>query len=121
MIDTTALLLLVAASLIIGFFLGRILAYRLHRPPNYKMVHAQAAAETRRVLEELDRRFPVFGRLERTSGADGEQCGWRKTSSDTVFASPFGTIRACRHCGVLVSGGPTACVSCAEKHSAVPR
>lgn len=46
---------------------------------------------------------------------------WHRVSDDTVFASPFGTIRKCRHCGVLVSGGPTACVACVryEEASAV--
>ena len=39
---------------------------------------------------------------------------WRPTGDDTAFAPPFGTIRACRSCGCLVTGGPTACVRCAE-------
>lgn len=40
---------------------------------------------------------------------------WRPTSPDTAFAPPFGTIRACRGCGCLVSGGPTACARCAKE------
>lgn len=39
---------------------------------------------------------------------------WRPTADDTAFAPPFGTIRVCRVCGCLVSGGPTACVRCAD-------
>lgn len=38
---------------------------------------------------------------------------WRPIDSDTAFAPPFGTIRACRVCGCLVAGGPTACGRCA--------
>lgn len=30
----------------------------------------------------------------------------------SVDAPGFTTIRACRHCGVLVTGGPTACAHC---------
>lgn len=29
-------------------------------------------------------------------------------------AAGFTTVRACRHCGVLIAGGPTACLSCAQ-------
>jgi hypothetical protein len=39
---------------------------------------------------------------------------WRPTDEDTAFAPPFGTIRACRSCGCLVSGGPTACGRCVD-------
>lgn len=38
---------------------------------------------------------------------------WHKTSEDTAFARPFGTIRVCLGCGCLVTGGPTRCVRCA--------
>ena len=31
------------------------------------------------------------------------------------FLPEIGTIRACIDCGVLVSGGPTRCVICADK------
>lgn len=34
---------------------------------------------------------------------------------DTAHLGPFSCVRACRHCGVLISGGPTACLCCAEK------
>lgn len=37
-----------------------------------------------------------------------------KTSVDTAHLGPFTCVRACRHCGVLISGGPTACVHCVE-------
>lgn len=39
---------------------------------------------------------------------------WRPTDEDTAFAPPFGTIRVCRSCGCLVSGGPTACGRCVD-------
>lgn len=47
---------------------------------------------------------------------DVHECGWqwRPTAKDTAYAPPFGTIRACRVCGCLVAGGPTACVRCAD-------
>lgn len=38
---------------------------------------------------------------------------WRPVGTDTAFAPPFGAIRACRVCGCLVAGGPTACARCA--------
>lgn len=41
--------------------------------------------------------------------------GWRWIDKDTAFAMPFGTIRACRHCGCLTAGGPTACVRCVKE------
>ena len=37
---------------------------------------------------------------------------WRPTGEDTAFAPPFGTIRACRHCGCLVAGGLNVCARC---------
>lgn len=37
---------------------------------------------------------------------------WRPVTTDTAFAPPFGTIRECRVCGCLVTGGPTLCVRC---------
>ena len=43
-------------------------------------------------------------------------CGCCSGASDPVpeiYWPPFGTIRACRFCGTLVSGGPTACGYCA--------
>lgn len=39
---------------------------------------------------------------------------WRPVDGDTAFAPPFATIRACRHCGCLVAGGPNACGRCAN-------
>lgn len=39
---------------------------------------------------------------------------WHPIDSDTAFAPPFATIRACRHCGCLVAGGPNACGRCAN-------
>ena len=44
----------------------------------------------------------------------GRTCGDDVTADDTRFMEPFGTVRACIDCGVLVSGGPTRCVRCAE-------
>lgn len=38
---------------------------------------------------------------------------WRPGGKDTAFAPPFGTVRVCRHCGCLVTGGVTACARCA--------
>lgn len=34
---------------------------------------------------------------------------------DTAHLGPFTTVRACAHCGVFVSGGPTACAYCVER------
>lgn len=45
---------------------------------------------------------------------------WHPIDSDTAFAPPFATIRACRHCGCLVAGGPTACVRCANDSAPTP-
>jgi len=44
---------------------------------------------------------------------------WRPIDGDTAYAPPFGTIRACRVCGCLVAGGPTACVRCVAHESEV--
>lgn len=41
-------------------------------------------------------------------------CQWHRIDEDTAFAPPFGTIRQCRVCNCLVTGGPTVCVRCAE-------
>lgn len=38
---------------------------------------------------------------------------WRPVTEDTAFAPPFGTIRACSTCGVLIAGGPSICSACA--------
>jgi len=43
----------------------------------------------------------------------GRTCGDDVTADDTRFMWPFGTVRACVDCGVLVSGGPTRCLRCA--------
>lgn len=40
---------------------------------------------------------------------------FRATSRDTAHLGPFTMVRACEHCGVLVSGGPTACAYCVER------
>jgi hypothetical protein len=37
-----------------------------------------------------------------------------------AFRGHFSTVRACRHCGVLVTGGPTACVACVRHEEARP-
>lgn len=37
------------------------------------------------------------------------------TSEDTAHLGPWTTVRACLDCGVLVTGGPTRCVYCADK------
>lgn len=39
---------------------------------------------------------------------------WHRIDADTANAPPFGTIRACRVCGCLTVGGPTACVRCVK-------
>jgi len=46
---------------------------------------------------------------------------WRLVDSDTAFAPPFGTIRACRICGCLVAGGPTACSRCVAEPQPAPK
>lgn len=46
--------------------------------------------------------------------AEAHERGWQwRPVGDGAFAPPFGTIRACRSCGCLVAGGPTACGRCA--------
>lgn len=64
------------------------------------------------VARALRERFQRF-QIAITRHEPGEQ--WHQTSEDTAFALPFGTIRACRVCGCLVAGGPTACVRCAKE------
>lgn len=39
----------------------------------------------------------------------------KKIDDDTGHLGPFTTVRACRSCGVLISGGPTQCLYCAER------
>lgn len=34
---------------------------------------------------------------------------------DTAHLGPFTTVRACLECGVLISGGPTRCLYCANR------
>lgn len=43
------------------------------------------------------------------------------SSLDTLTLGPnFTTVRACRHCGALIMGGPTACVHCVERRKERP-
>lgn len=52
---------------------------------------------------------------------DVHASGWQwRPVGDGAFAPPFGTIRACRVCGCLVAGGPTACARCAETEEPRP-
>jgi hypothetical protein len=40
------------------------------------------------------------------------------SSLDTLTLGPaFTTVRACRHCGALITGGPTACVHCVARRA----
>ena len=50
---------------------------------------------------------------EPETDGEGRTCGDDVTADDTRFLWPFGTVRACVDCGVLVSGGPTRCLRCA--------
>ena len=33
----------------------------------------------------------------------------------SFYGTSFTTVRACRDCGVLIAGGPTRCLYCADK------
>ena len=39
----------------------------------------------------------------------------------SLDACGFTTVRLCRHCGVLVAGGPTACMACVRYYEALAR
>lgn len=61
------------------------------------------------VQEEMP---PGFLDARLSSDGEGTLC---------LGAAGFTTVRACRHCGVLIAGGPTACLSCAQVAEPKPR
>lgn len=75
-----------------------------------RLAHAPTETET-------DDRPPGSKRIDVYLSDDGESLAFP--------GGRFTTVRACRHCGVLISGGPTACLPCAAKpdpdYSADPR
>lgn len=71
----------------------------------YERDQKRASATTEERTKSVDDDCPPGGRR-----VDVYLSGDRQTLAFPGGA--FTTVRACRHCGVLITGGPTACVHC---------